>query len=186
MKSTILIILIYIIAEYAGLNAQQRFTKECDQKESVRLSRGETFFNNCDEAYVLNAVAAREMLGTIKKFEALSDSLESQRVFLKKIINNQDEVSGSYEKIISIQNRSFDSLKTLQLKTSQLVQSSLENTNRALSYAQKIKAASYFTGAVIGGVAGGLIDNDNKFGWGGAAIGAAGGILINYLIQNLF
>ncbi len=166
--------------------AQKSFQKDCNENEMILLKAGETFINNCDSTFVLKKITAARLLGVVMKQDSLTSSLEKQNGILKDIIDKQNNISEKYQKILAIQDSSYNSLRGLQGGTSGLVQQSLKNTENALTYAKKLKLTSYLTSGVIGFTAGGLIDNKSKpFGLGGAFLGLALGAALNYLIQEI-
>jgi hypothetical protein len=186
MKVRIILVATVLLIISINISAQKQFVNGCEKPERVILLRGETFKNNCDSAYIMNSASANKMDGMIKKNESIIDGLEKQNGILKTIITRQDDEIKRWEKVDSIWKTSYGEIKKAQDSTSLLVKNSLDNTNRALSYAKKMKYTSYLTSFAVGGIAGGLIDNNKySFGLGGALIGAAGGILINYLFQEI-
>ena len=166
--------------------AQKSFEKDCNENEMILLKNGETFINNCDSTFVLKKITAARLLGVVLKQDSLTASLEKQNGILKNIIDKQNNISERYQKILAVQDSSYNSLKGLQGGTSDLVKRSVDNTEQALTYAKKLKLTSYLTSGVIGFTAGGLIDNKSKpFGFGGAFLGLALGVGLNYLFQEI-
>jgi hypothetical protein len=185
MKFRVVIALVFAAATTAA-SAQQKFIAPVEEPEMITLRQGESFVNNLDKAYVFNMAAMRNLDGKIQQLTAINKILEEEKATIGQIRNDYDALAAKYKELNDIQEKSFADLLKKQLETAELAKEATVNTEKALSYAAKVRNMSYVTGGIVGGVAGGLIDNGKgSFGLLGAAVGTGAGVLLTFVVQAI-
>ncbi|PYP69893.1 MAG: hypothetical protein DMD41_16130 [Gemmatimonadetes bacterium] len=115
---------------------------------------------------------------TLRALVALRDSINAVK----------SAVILELRQIHQIEQRSYDSLRVLLQVTDTAARASVANTDRALSYVRKVKAASYIASGLAGGVVGGFgikPGGESGFHWSGFGVGAAVGVLTNWLLMKV-
>ncbi len=180
-----IIYLLLFIFCFSSIYAQQLIFPEKNRPLRYTFKQGDIVKIESKIAYIYNDSLYRLENASLMKYEEMNAKLKEMLGIKEKMDSIQKDILNGYKSIINIQNASYDSLKTASAKLELLVQNSVDNTKAALKYAKRIKYTSYLTSGVIGGIAGGLIDNkSSSFGLTGALLGVFGGAGINYFLQE--
>lgn len=153
-----------------GLNKKMEFAE---------LKTGDTVIIKTGPAWLLDKKAHDLFAASIRKQSTIDTLVNAHLNTADSTFTKYHELIKKYEKIDSIQNFIFDSIKTITFKTDSLLTRSRENTNKALGQ-------SYLVSGLLGGIAGFTIPRDQKL-WvnGLSAIGGTlAGILVNRIIMK--
>ncbi len=186
MKGPLLVLSLCLAVGVMAVQAQEKFVNADDEPESIWLKKGQSFYNDRNLAYVVNIKTANDLLGTIRRLDAINDALEEEKTIYAGLESSYEALSVKYAELNDIQNKAFADLLRKQADTEALVKRATDNTDAALAYAKKVRLVSYATCGLVGGVAGGLVDNSkSSFGLLGASIGTALGAVLAFGIQAL-
>lgn len=181
------IIFLFTLLFFASSNTAQTYEiTDSDTSAYYTLTRGSTLKVKTNLVYVYTNTGQRKLFANQIKLDSLV-ALTSVRLVVVDSINSlKTGIENHLNSIIKIQNQSYDSLLSFMAKSDSLVVRSTKNTDKALSYIDKIKWTSYGTGAVMGGLSFGFaFGNKNDalpFSWVGALGGAVVGALLNYFL----
>lgn len=172
----------------------------CVLRGPMPLAKGRRLFVNCDSVYVYNQVGKRaltalaESLTTANaRVKRTNDSLVTT---LKGLVSVTESISASKSAIIAhmdsirrIDSTAYASLSRMTSTMDSLARRSVANTDKALSYINRVQFASYVASALGGGVIGGFASKGSGeagFDLGGAGIGAGIGVVVNFLVMRVF
>jgi hypothetical protein len=168
---------------------------ECVQPRIKAAMRGQTVRVDCDSVFVYNPamIHVRDSLNKVNAaLAAHADSLTARLQALGAVRDSIDSAKTAmireFRELVRVQSMAYDSLRGLFATTDSVARASTANTDRALGYIRKVKAASYVSSALAGGVIGGFgikPGGESGFHWSGAALGAVVGVVTNFLLMKL-
>ena len=186
----------------ASAQIEPRVFSTCAEARRMRVARGTLVRVECDSAFVYNRAA--ELV--LRRKDVVTDSLnrvtdsllrvkDSVAATLRALVALRDSINAVKSAVIlelrqihQIEQRSYDSLRVLLQVTDTAARASVANTDRALSYVRKVKAASYIASGLAGGVVGGFgikPGGESGFHWSGFGVGAGIGVLTNWLLMKV-
>lgn len=150
----------------------------------MTLIRGDTVIVDPESAFVYN-LAAEELYRT---YRTLALTLQNRVKLGDSISRAQDSIIGVLKDISRIQDVAYATLRVRFDSVDTLARRSTRLTDRTLDYSRRVRATTYLTSAVMGGVAGGIaFKTRGQSGVSplGFLVGAVAGVLTNGLIQKL-
>lgn len=202
MKTLVLVLTAVVSIAGATISAQTTTVFEnCVAVGRKRLARGDVVRVACDSAYLYNRPT--ELL--VRGRQAFSDSLRTVNAALRRVTDSlqsrlmslaalRDSINIAQRKVIDtlwaihrVDSTAFASMRGFFRTTDSLARASTANTDRALTYARRIRFVSFIASGFGGGVVGGLgiKSGSGAFNWQGAGIGAGVGVLTNILLMKL-
>jgi len=191
----------FLAVSPTSAQTEQTVLRSCAEPGKLRVARGALVRVECDSAFVYNKPA--ELV--LRRKDRVNDSLnrvtdsllrvkDSVAATLRALVALRDSINAVKSAVIlelrqihQIEQRSYDSLRVLLQVTDTAARASVANTDRALSYVRKVKAASYIASGLAGGVVGGFgikPGGESGFHWSGFGVGAAVGVLTNWLLMK--
>lgn len=178
MKKVSAIILLLLVS--MTIAEPMQFPPGLNKKmEFAELKTDDTVIIKTGPVWLLDKNAHDLFAASIKKQNTIDTLVNAHLNTVDSTFTKYHELIKKYEKIDSLQNFIFDSIKTITFKTDSLLTRSRENTNKALGQ-------SYLVSGLLGGIAGFTIPRDQKL-WvnGLSAIGGTlAGILVNRIIMK--
>src|SRR5205809_7308936 len=192
----------FLAVSPTSAQTEQTVLRSCAEPGKLRVARGALVRVECDSAFVYNKPA--ELV--LRRKDRVNDSLnrvtdsllrvkDSVAATLRALVALRDSINAVKSAVIlelrqihQIEQRSYDSLRVLLQVTDTAARASVANTDRALSYVRKVKAASYIASGLAGGVVGGFgikPGGESGFHWSGFGVGAAVGVLTNWLLMKV-
>lgn len=198
----ILISTLACLVSTAAAQVEPRVFSTCAEARRMRVARGAVIRVECDSAFVYNRAAElvlRQKGSVADSIDSLTDSLlrtkDTVAARLRALASLRDSIRlqqraviDEMQRIHAIEQIAYDSLRVFFRMTDSLSRESVRNTDRALSYITRLKWASRFSSAVVGGVGGGFAihaSGDEGFTWYGAVGGAIAGLVVNGLVMRI-
>lgn len=205
---TVTIVLAGIISVDAGAVAAQQREKtlgDWRQPVMVRLTRGDLLRVKADSAFVynhhgerlnraLNVLSLkfdslnRAQITAISRKDSIIDSLRHRVSLADSVQKLRDSVVNQFWETVRIQQQAWDSLHAQFKDLDSLTHRSVNNTDRALAYAKRVRITSYLTSGLAGGIMGGFgirFGKQEGFQWTGALLGAGAGVGLNWLALKI-
>src|SRR2546422_338526 len=182
----------FLAVSPTSAQTEQTVLRSCAEPGKLRVARGALVRVECDSAFVYNKPA--ELV--LRRKDRVNDSLnrvtdsllrvkDSVAATLRALVALRDSINAVKSAVIlelrqihQIEQRFYDSLRVLLQVTDTAARASVANTDRALSYVRKVKAASYIASGLAGGGVGGVCvkpGGESGFHLSGVGGGAAGG-----------
>lgn len=189
---------LFVVTGYLNpCSAQKRreqpriFPSSTDTAVARRYFRSDTVVITSDSVVAYNRIAQQAMIKQDRDADSII-ALFHQRVSLGDSVRfMKDSVIDRLHQIDSIQNLAYGKLHSKFDSLDLYIHQSMGLTNEALDYSKRLRAASYVSAGLAGGIIGGLAirGSDHSegftFNWAGAAIGTVSGLVVNFGIHQL-